>query len=91
MYCVPYVLYHLLYCITVSAIILAATNMIVIYYERMVVHHGVDNAFLAKASWCGGRWSIPSSNWIIDDEEATGAIDFSIIIIIIIIIIFIVV
>ena len=56
MYRVPYVLYCILYCIAVLAIIIvvAATKIIVIYYERMVVHHGVDDVFLAKASWCGG-------------------------------------
>ena len=55
-------------------------------------HDVVDAFFFVKAPCgCGGRSSIPSSNWIIDDEKAIGFIKFVVIIIVIIIIIFFVV
>ena len=42
----------------------------------MVVHHGILDAFFVGKASCDGRWWIPSSNWIIGEEEATGVIDF---------------
>ena len=86
MYRVPYVLYCILYCITVSAIIIAVATITTKHIWSF--HNGVVDAFFfVKASCgCGGWWSIPSSNWIIDDEEAIGFIEFVVIIIIIVII-----
>ena len=46
---VPYCMYF----ITVAAIIITATKKIN-NRTYMVVHHGVVDAFLAKAAWCGG-------------------------------------
>ena len=89
------------------AVLLRAVSCTVLYYgishnnnsnkNNIIEHiwsfcHGVlDAFFVGKASRCDGRWGIPSSNWIIDEEEATGVIDFSIIIIITIIIIIIII
>ena len=75
----------MLYCIVPAIIIVVAT---ITTKHIWSFHNGVDDAFFfVKASCgcgCGGRWSIPSSNWIIDDEEAIGFIEFVVIIIIVI-------
>ena len=75
------------YCIVSAIIIVVATKTITI--ERIWSFcHGILNAFfVAKASRCDGRWGIPSSNGIINEEEANDVIDFVSIIIVIIIII----
>ena len=86
----------MVYCITVyishNNKIAATKIIIIIYYDYIwLFRHGILDAFFVVKASCGGRWWIPSSNWIID-EEANGVIDFvSIIIVIIIIIIIIIV
>ena len=89
---VPYSIRAVLYYgISAIIIVLAATTKTITIKHIWSFHNGVVDTVLAKASWCGCRWSIPSSNWIIDDEKAIGFIKFVVIIIVIIIIIFFVV
>ena len=78
--------------VLLRAVLLRAVSCTVLYYgishnnnsnkNNIIEHiwsfcHGVlDAFFVGKASRCDGRWGIPSSNWIIDEEEATGVTNF---------------
>ena len=86
---VPYSIRAVLYYGISATIIVVAATITITTKHIWSFHNGVVDAFfVGKASCgCGGRWSIPSSNWIIDDEEAIGFIEFVVIIIIIIFIV----